>query len=1057
MPENFCPTGQRTDVDARLALFRDILDQMADGIYVIDKDDFTLLYANESRNFLTGGQSCLGEKCYAALHKKTAPCSFCCLKEGGQELTVEENGKFYSISFCENQWNSRPAYVNIVRDVTKEVSARREKEQLEEYFRTVLKYLPGGVAVVRYERDGSMKPEFMSDGFAQLTGMPMEEAWKIYKKDAMAGVHPDDMSYVSGRMAEYVARGEKQCEIIYRIRKGDGSYIWVKNRLTMIHGEGGRGRVYAVYHDMSKELEEKAGLRKQYKELLMQHYHTQDPNALVVGHCNITQNRILEISDHTDSGLLDTFGYAREDFFTGMGTLVVDEEERKKFYGKYLNDPARRAFIQGEFEQKMECFVRFPKEKTGRYVQILMNLVSTPDTGDITGILTVTDITREVIADKILRQLSVSGYDYVADIDLLTDDYRILSHNENSSCMPPLQGKFSSNMAQMTDFFVVPRDREKYRREMGAGVIMKRLRENGPYTFSFSVRNESGDIRTKSITVSEVDLRISRICLARNDITDSVREQQGMLRLLAYTFELACFIKLGNGNLTMYTRETVLENLPPFYANQYEEAVSRFILTYAAKENREKVMLQFSIPEMIKNLEENPDGYDFLFTHVSDAGQRYKQINVMWGDVNHTTICLVRADVTDMLTAERRNKKELEDALELAKDANRAKSDFLSAMSHDIRTPMNAIMGMTMLASANIGNQKRVEDCLEKISVSSKHLLSLINDILDMSKIERSQITLNRMRIFLPDLLEQLSAIMAPQAREAGLTFSVRKEGIRNPYFYGDTLRINQILINLLSNAVKYTPEGGSVEFLTEEAPPEKGPDFVRYRFRISDTGVGMSEEFLTHVFSPFTRSQKMECIEGTGLGLSITKGLVELMEGNIRVSSRLREGSVFTVELEYEKAQAPDLEEEKDGSDSAGISGKGNVLQNRRFLVAEDNAINAEILCEILNMYGADAVVKNNGLKAVQEFEKAAPGVYDAVLMDIQMPEMNGYEATRAIRSMDREDAARIPIVAMTANAFSEDVQAAREAGMTAHVAKPVDVEVLVLTLKDVLSRKNT
>lgn len=343
--------------------------------------------------------------------------------------------------------------------------------------------------------------------------------------------------------------------------------------------------------------------------------------------------------------------------------------------------------------------------------------------------------------------------------------------------------------------------------------ILKRLERESSYTLAFSMVDLNGCIRTKNITISAVDLRLYRVCVARADITESVREQQGMLHVIAYTFELAGFINISQSSLTLYTRETVLENLPPYFVEQYSDAVSRFVDHHASKADQEEARRQFRIEVMREKLEEKTGGYDFLFSCNENGQERYKQVNVMWGDVNHGTICLVRADVTDMLAAERRTKRELENALSRAEEANRAKSDFLSTMSHDIRTPMNAIMGMTALAMAHLGDQERVTDCLQKISISSRHLLSLINDILDMSKIESSQITLNRMRISIREMLGQLSAIMSSQARSAGLTFSIHAGEIVHPCFYGDALRINQILINILSNAVKYTRRGAAWTF----------------------------------------------------------------------------------------------------------------------------------------------------------------------------------------------------------------------------------------------------
>lgn len=411
-----------------------------------------------------------------------------------------------------------------------------------------------------------------------------------------------------------------------------------------------------------------------------------------------------------------------------------------------------------------------------------------------------------------------------------------------------------------------------------------------------------------------------------------------------------------------------------------------------------------------------------------------------------------RADVTDMLAAEREAKDALQEALALAEKANRAKSEFLSSMSHDIRTPMNAVIGMTSLALANLDEKERVKDCLQKISSSSKYLLSLINDILDMSKIERSKIMLNRMQISMPEMLKELSAMMEPQAEVNGLAFSMEAREIRHQNFYGDKLRINQILINILSNAIKFTPKGGRVEFLAEETDRGCKDGQVCYRFTISDTGIGMTEEFVEHIFEPFSRNTNTVGIEGTGLGLSITKGLVDLMDGKIWVKSRQNEGSVFCVEIICETMQG-EAAVKQDGDGEPERQDDAQILTGRCFLVAEDNAINSEILCELLKMYGARSVVMTDGIQAVEEFQRAEPGTYDAVLMDIRMPRMNGYDAARAIRRMAKEDAGTIPIIAMTANAFAEDVQEALEAGMNAHVAKPIDVKILRDTLTGLLA----
>ena len=373
-------------------------------------------------------------------------------------------------------------------------------------------------------------------------------------------------------------------------------------------------------------------------------------------------------------------------------------------------------------------------------------------------------------------------------------------------------------------------------------------------------------------------------------------------------------------------------------------------------------------------------------------------------------------------------------------------------MSHDIRTPLNAIMGMTTLAQANLDNRERLENCLRKISLSSEHLLSLINDILDMNKIEQGKLVLNRETIDLSVVLEQMTAMFGVQAEAKGLRLEVRAPSVTGRAFYGDPLRLNQILINLLGNAVKFTPPGGCVELEAEELPPLNGDKRIRCRFTVRDNGVGMSQTLLEQLFEPFSRGADVIHMEGSGLGLSITKGLVDLMGGTISTESRKGQGSTFRVELEFdavsERGAAPVHGENRENKTELPLSGY-------RILAAEDNALNAEILSELMRMLGARLETRENGALVLEAFRSTAPRTYDAILMDVRMPVMNGYEATRAIRRLDRRDAKTIPIIAMTANAFAEDVEAAMEAGMDAHVSKPIATDRLVRLLKELTAAR--
>ena len=936
-------------------------------------------------------------------------------------------------------------------DITEEVKTRQEKQLLDQYFQTLVKKLPGGVSVIRCDENDRLELEYLSDGYAALSGLSPYVAWDLYRYHVLDGFHPEDHELVREKIHTCIADEQSQCEILCRLKRNDGGYTWVKGILSRIQDDGSYKRIYAVYHDITKEHEEQERLRQKYQDLILKHYRTPGADTLILAHCNITKRRILEVNDYTDSGLLAAFGDERDTFFSGISGFIVDEEERRAFLGAYLSEPALASFAQGKTEEVFEGFVQFPKDERGRYVRIEMDMVATPDSGDITGILTVTDVTDRTITDKILRQLYMNVYDFIVDLDLSKDSFTILTKGENANNCPPVKGCHSEWTAHMLKTKIVPKDVETYRQGLDPERMKARLEQEGTYTFTFSINDEAGKIRTKNMTVSAIDLRLGRISLVRTDITNSVRELQGLLNIIAYTFEMMGFIEIASGHLTMYTRRGVQKNLPPETFLDYRTQLCRLVgNTIEDEEWRQEGQL-FLLDSLLDRLSNKPTGFDFVLPCRTPEGTKYKQINVLWGDENHQTICLVRADVTDILTAERQSKQALEQALIEAKEANEAKSDFLSTMSHDIRTPLNAIMGMTEIAFAHLTEQKRVLDCLQKISVSSNHLLSLVNDILDMSKIEQSKVVLSQMKISLPEIREQLCAMMAPQATAAGLRFCVDIGKIDHEYFYGDGLRINQILINILGNAIKFTPEGGQVDFKIEELSPMEGADYVRYRFTVKDTGIGMTEEFIAHIFEPFTRSREGSRVQGTGLGLSITKALVDLMGGTISLESQVNKGTIFRVELEFEISDG--IEESTKDSLEAPERDE-TPFAGMRFLVAEDNEINAEITCEILRINGGESVIKPNGVQVVKTFAEAAPGTYDAILMDIQMPEMNGYEAARTIRRMERQDAADIPIIAMTANAFAEDVQAAFQAGMNAHVPKPLNVEILRKTLIRILKK---
>ena len=386
------------------------------------------------------------------------------------------------------------------------------------------------------------------------------------------------------------------------------------------------------------------------------------------------------------------------------------------------------------------------------------------------------------------------------------------------------------------------------------------------------------------------------------------------------------------------------------------------------------------------------------------------------------------------------------EALQSAERASKAKTDFLSNMSHDIRTPMNAIIGITTLMKNELHQPEKLAEHLGKLESSGQLLLGIINDILDMSRIESGKTTLNVEKMNLPQQIRQLDSIIRQQAGQSRQTFTVSTH-LQHENVLADPNRLNQVLMNILSNAVKYTPNGGHIRFEVDELP--RNEHYARYRFVVQDDGIGMSADYQKTLFDPFTREERSGTnkVQGTGLGMAITKNIVDLMGGSINVESATGKGTRFEVVLEFPiDAEADHAQQVQALPEEAEET---SPLSGMKFLCAEDNAINAEILQMLLEAKGASCTICSNGQEIVDAFANVKPGEYDMILMDVQMPVMDGLEATRRIRSGENPLGRVIPILAMTANAFLEDMQKSKEAGMDAHLSKPVDIAALEQTVK--------
>lgn len=456
-------------------------------------------------------------------------------------------------------------------------------------------------------------------------------------------------------------------------------------------------------------------------------------------------------------------------------------------------------------------------------------------------------------------------------------------------------------------------------------------------------------------------------------------------------------------------------------------------------------------PENIRRELSSHNRFDRIYrANVNDAVQ-YRQLSVTGvraGEENFIVVGLRNID--QQIREELEQKTLLEEALGYANRANEAKSTFLSNMSHDIRTPMNAIVGFTELATRHIGDPERVEEYLSKIKTSGNHLLNLINDVLDMGRIEQGKLSLDEGPCDLNEVFAALEEILAPEVESKKLEFDVSTE-LTHSEVLCDKVKLNQILMNLLSNSVKFTPAGGMVRLSLTELPANDIESGC-YRVIVSDTGIGMAPEFLEQIYDPFERerTQTISGIQGSGLGMAIVKNLVNMMGGTIQVESEVGVGTTFTVIFTFKLVSARDAAAAENDERSALF--QAERAQNYHILLVDDNMLNREIAVELLSDAGFAITTAIDGKDALEQVASSEPGTFDLVLMDIQMPIMNGYEAARAIRALLNKEVASVPILAVTADAFDEDRQRALEAGMNGHLPKPIEVDKLFGVLDTLL-----
>lgn len=525
------------------------------------------------------------------------------------------------------------------------------------------------------------------------------------------------------------------------------------------------------------------------------------------------------------------------------------------------------------------------------------------------------------------------------------------------------------------------------------------------------------------------------------------------------THEFANVYLVNTVDMTIEVRKQdgfVVENVEKgdYLRLGYDDAWKYYINSCVHPDDRKALYRAGKMDNIIRELETKEE-YTVNYRSIK---QGVRHFQCVYHRLDKDRIIAGFRNVDAIVAQEQRHRQIIEDALRQAERASKAKTAFLNSMSHDIRTPLNAIMGFTQMAAASLEDREKITRCLDKIKISSEHLLALINDVLEMSRIESGKVQIELGVVSLRKVINGLQYMFEEQAWKKDQVLLFDTDDIENSRVLADELRLNQVLINCVSNAIKFTPDGGIITVKVSQSAGSRA-GYGLYTFSVRDTGIGMSPDFMESIFTAFSREQAstVNSVQGTGLGMAITKNLVDLMDGTITVSSEKNKGSEFIISLELEINDYKESEPEVSSECITKMiecdmnSDIKSPLEGMSILLVEDNELNREISEVLLSSLGAKVELAEDGDIAVEKVGRESDGVYDLILMDIQMPRLNGYEATAAIRKLPDSQKAEVPIIAMSANAFLEDRKAALAAGMNDHVAKPVDVKALVAAIQNI------